>query len=99
MATLRRKSTSLGQHGLARDDGLDRELKEGIVAAGRHLGWNACVVEVFVIAVTGRPLRTCQHRELKLVLVAYLDLARLLRTRTDCQPRRGVVAGGGVELS
>ena len=100
MASVRRRSTSPGQPGLARDDGLDRELKEGIVAAGRHLGWNAGAVEAFVVAVTGRPLQTCQYRELKRVLVAYLDLARMLRTGIDYEPGHGVDAGScGVELS
>jgi len=95
VASVGRQCTSPGHD---RDNGLDRELKEGIVAAGRHLGWSARAVETFVVSVTGRPLRTCQHRELKQVLVAYLDLARMLRTGPDCQPRHGVVAGrGGVE--
>ena len=80
MASLGRRSPSRGQPGLARVNGLDRELKQGIVAAGRHLGWSARAVETFVVAVTGRPLQRCQHPELKRVLVAYRDLARTLRT-------------------
>ena len=99
-ASLDGGSPSRGQPGPARDNDLERELKEGIVSASRHLGWNARAVERFVVAVTGRPLQTCQQLELNRVLVAYLDLARMLRTGIDCQPRHGVVAGlGGLELT
>jgi hypothetical protein len=99
MASVGRQCTSRGHSGLARDNCLDRELKEGIVAAGRHLGRSARAVETFVVSVTGRPLRTCQRHDLKRVLVAYVDLARMLRTGIDQEPRHGVVGGsGGVEI-
>jgi hypothetical protein len=98
MARAGRQGGSRGRHGHARDDGLERELKEGIVAAGRHLGWNAHAVQAFVVAVTGRPLETCRHRELKRVLVAYVELAHTLRIVAGYQAGHAAVCGSGAEL-
>jgi hypothetical protein len=90
--------TSPGLSGDARDKGLERELKDGILGAGRYLGWNERVVETFVVAVTGRRLETCQHGELMRVLVAFLDVACMLRKVAGYQLRRAAVSGSGTEL-
>ena len=93
-----RQSVSRGRSRHARDNNLERELKAGIVAAGRHLGWNARAVEAFVVAVAGRPLQTCRQRELNRVLAAYVELAYTLRTVAGYQPGHGAVAGDGAVL-
>jgi hypothetical protein len=83
--------------GQARDNGLERELKEGILAAGQCLGWNARGVDAFVVAVTGQSLEKCRHHELNRVLVAYVELARMIRT-VAVPPGHGAVADGGTEV-
>jgi hypothetical protein len=82
---------SRGQPGLARDNRPDGELKEGILAAGECLGWNAHAVQAFVVAVNGR------RSDLNRVLVAYVELAEMLRT-VAIEPRHGAVAGGRAEF-
>jgi hypothetical protein len=91
MARVGRQSAFCRQPGPARDNGLDGEIKEGILAAGECVGWNARAVQALVVAVNGR------RSDLNRVLVAYVELAEMLRT-VAIVPRHSAVAGGRAEF-
>jgi hypothetical protein len=98
MASVGRQSTFRRQPGLAHDNGLDGEIKEGILAAGRHLGRNARAVEAFVVAVAARPLQSCGPPELNRLLVAHVELALTLRAAAGYQAGHGAVSASDVEV-